>query len=179
MAAVAPEYPVSFVLDERHERTGTSQSLLKALRASGPGGVLWLDGDLVFDGRLLGRLAALMATEQSFVCVNGPAATGDEALTSTVDGQGLVTVVSRSRTGGLGEAVGINYIASQDKQALVEHLEGCADQDRFERGIERALTAGLRIRPVDTGEFFAVKVDSAADLERADQEVSRSVTSAA
>lgn len=178
MGALAPEHPVSFVLNERYERTNTSKSLLAALRASGPGGVLWLNGDVVFDGRLLGKVAPLVAAEQSFVCVND-AACGDEEVKYRVDDYGFVTVLSKSVTDGLGEAVGINYIASQDKAALVEHLEACADQDYFERGIETAIEKGLKVRPVDISEYFAVEVDFTADLERANQEVSRTVTSAA
>ncbi len=178
MAAVAPEYPVSFVLNEGYERTNTAKSLLRALRAAGPGGILWLNGDVVFDAALLDRVAPLVAAEQSFVCVND-AAVGDEEVKYRVDDYGFVTVLSKSVTDGLGEAVGINYIASQDKATLVEHLEGCTDQDYVERGIETAIEGGLKVRPVDISEFFVVEVDFTADLERANQEVSRTVTSAA
>jgi choline kinase len=178
MAAVAPEHAVSFVLNERHERTSTSKSLLKALRASAPGGVLWLDGAVVPDARRLERVAPFVAREQTFVCVDDTAAC-DEAVTYRVDDYGFVTVLSKSVTGGLGEAVGINYIASQDKAALVEHLERCADHDCVERGIETAIAAGLKVRPVDISAHVSVRVDVTADPERANQEVSRSVTSAA
>ena len=82
-------------------------------------------------------------------------------------------------TDGLGEAVGINYIASSDKATLIEHLERCTDQDYFERGIESAIDVGLKVRPVDISEFFVVEVDFADDLERANVEVSKTVTSAA
>lgn len=40
---------ISFVYNEIYDSTNTSKSLLKALRLSGPGGVLWLNGDVVFD----------------------------------------------------------------------------------------------------------------------------------
>jgi choline kinase len=178
MAAVAPGHDVSFVLNERYDRTNTSKSLLKALRASGPGGVLWLNGDVVFDAGLLDLVAPLIAREQTFVCVNR-ATVGDEEVSYRVDGYGFVTVLSKGVTDGLGEAVGINYIASHDKATLIEHLEGCADQDYFERGIETAVAAGLKVRPVDISAYFAVEVDFTADLERANQEVSKTVTSAA
>jgi choline kinase len=178
MAAVAPDHDVSFVLNERYEQTFTAKSLLRALRAAGPGGVLWLNGDVVFEPALLEHVAPLIAREQSFVCVNN-ATVADEAVTYRIDDYGFVTVLSKGVTDGLGEAVGINYIASHDRATLIEHLEGCADLDCVERGLQSAVGAGVKVRPVDISAFFAVEVDVTADLERANQEVSRTVTSAA
>jgi choline kinase len=169
---------VRYVFNERFDRTNTSKSLLKALRTSGPGGMLWLNGDVVFDGELLRRIAPLIRQDASFVCVN-TAAVGDEEVKYRVDRDGFVTVLSKTVTDGLGEAVGINYIASSDKASLIEHLEGCTDQDYFERGIELAIGAGLKVRPVDISEFFVVEVDFTEDLERANEEVGKTVTSAA
>jgi len=167
-----------FVLNERFDRTNTSKSLLKALRTSGSGGVLWLNGDVVFDGALLDHVAPLVREDVSFVCVN-TAAVGEEEVKYRVDDDGFVTVLSKTVTDGLGEAVGINYIASSDTAALAAHLEGCTDQDYFERGIETAIAAGLKVRPVDISEYFVVEVDFTEDLERANEEVGKTVTSAA
>lgn len=175
--AAAPD--VLYALNERYERTNTAKSLLKALRATQPGaGMLWLNGDVVFDPALLARIAPLIADDVSFVCVN-TAAVGDEEVKYRVDGDGFVTVLSKAVTDGLGEAVGINYIASSDRAMLVEHLENCTDEDYFERGIESAIESGLKVRPVDISEFFVVEVDFTDDLERANAEVSKTVTSAA
>ena len=175
---MAAEPDVRYVFNERFDRTNTSVSLLKALRAGGSGGMLWLNGDVVFDAPLLDRIMPAIRRDVSFVCVN-TAAVGDEEVTYRVDERGFVTVLSKGVTGGLGEAVGINYIASSDRAALVEHLERCADQDYFERGIESAIEAGLKVRPLDISEFFVVEVDFTGDLERANEEVGRTVTSAA
>jgi choline kinase len=169
---------VRYAFNERFERTNTSKSLLKALRTSEPGGMLWLNGDVVFDAGLLLRIAPLIRQDVSFVCVN-TAVVGEEEVKYRVDRDGFVTVLSKTVTDGLGEAVGINYIASSDKATLTEHLERCTDQDYFERGIESAIEAGLKVRPVDISEFFVVEVDFTDDLERANEEVGKTVTSAA
>jgi len=174
--AAAPD--VRYVLNERYERTNTSKSLLKALRTSGPGGMLWLNGDVVFEAGLLDRVVPMIRRDRSFVCVN-TAAVAEEEIKYRIDDQGFITVLSKTVTDGLGEAVGINYIASADKPMLIEHLERCADQDYFERGIESAIEAGLKVSPVDISEFFVVEVDFTADLERANEEVGKAVTSAA
>lgn len=168
-----------FVYNERYEHTNTSKSLLKALRLAPPGGVLWLNGDVVFDRALLAPVASTMAEDRSFVCVN-TAACGDEEVKYTASSDGLIQKLSKSVVGGFGEAVGINYIASADRATLVEHLEGCTDTDYFERGIETAIeTAGMPVLALDISEYFVVEVDFAADLERANVEVGKTVTSAA
>lgn len=173
----APE--AVFVYNERYEHTNTSKSLLRALRLCRPGGVLWLNGDVVFDPRLLERIAPAIAADHSFVCVNTEAV-GEEEVKYTASVDGLIEKLSKSVADGLGEAVGINYIASADRATLAEHLEGCTDTDYFERGIESAIeTAGMPVLALDISEFFVVEVDFAGDLERANVEVGRTVTPAA
>jgi CDP-glycerol glycerophosphotransferase len=173
----APE--ARFVYNERYEQTNTSKSLLKALRLVPPGGVLWLNGDVVFDPKLLAPVAAAIAEDRSFVCVNTEAC-GEEEVKYTASPDGLIEKLSKSVNDGLGEAVGINYIASADRATLVEHLEDCTDTDYFERGIESAIeTAGMPVLALSISEFFVVEVDFAGDLERANVEVGKTVTSAA
>lgn len=168
-----------FAFNHRFNRTNTSQSLLHALRLSVPGGVLWLNGDVVFESGLLERIRPTISADESFVCVN-TAAVGEEEVTYTLDEHGWVLQLSKALVGGLGEAVGINYVASTDKATLIEHLERCDDQDYFERGISSAIESGeLRVTALDISDFFVVEVDFAGDLERANSEVSKAVAPAA
>jgi CDP-glycerol glycerophosphotransferase len=156
-----------FAYNPEFERTNTSKSLLRALRTSQPGGVLWLNGDVVFDPAVLDQTTAFVAADQSFVCVD-TATVADEEVKYTLDADGFVQQLSKTVVGGLGEAVGINYVSGADKPLLVAHLEACADTDYFERGIETAIAqAGLRVRPLDISRFSAVEVDFPGDLERA------------
>jgi choline kinase len=92
----------------------------------------------------------------------------DEEVKYTLDGEGFVHELSKTVVGGLGEAVGINFVSAADKSALIEHLGACDVQDYFERGMETAIDQrGLRFRPVDISRFAAVEVDFEADLQRA------------
>ncbi|MEO6941706.1 MAG: phosphocholine cytidylyltransferase family protein, partial [Terrimesophilobacter sp.] len=69
---------------------------------------------------------------------------------------------------GLGEAVGINFISGDGKAALVRQLARVNDQDYFERGVELAIDEdGLRVEPMDISDLYAVEVDFAEDLVRA------------
>lgn len=158
-----------FVYNESYDQTNTCKSLLKALRASHEGPVLWMNGDVVFDPAILDRLKTHIDAGETVIAVN-TAAVSDEEVKYTVDDEGMVKELSKTVVGGLGEAVGINAIAAQDKAALIKRLEECADQDYFERGIELAIEKdGVRVHPVDISDLFAVEIDFETDLERANQ----------
>jgi choline kinase len=157
----------SFVYNEQYDQTNTSKSLLRALRASSSGGVLWMNGDVVFDPEALRRAARLVRDEQSFVTVN-TSKVSDEEVKYTTTAEGYIAQLSKQVVGGLGEAVGINFVAKADKAVLVRQLAKVDAQDYFERGIELAIELdGLLFEPVDISDLYAVEVDFAEDLERA------------
>ncbi len=170
LEAIIERFPeATFVYNEFYDQTNTSKSLLKALRASGDGGVLWLNGDVVFDPQVLVRVTPHMNENQSFVVVN-TAKVSDEEVKYTLDADGLIAQLSKQVVGGLGEAVGINYVAAQDKAALIQRLMQVDDTDYFERGIELAIEQdGLKFQAVDISDLYAVEVDFAEDLERANE----------
>jgi choline kinase len=156
-----------YVYNEKYDATNTSKSLLRALRAT-RGGTLWMNGDVVFDPLILDRAAALILAGQSFVTVD-TSRVDDEEVKYTLDPNGNIAELSKNVNAGLGEAVGINYVATKDRAALIRHLERARDHDYFERGIETAIAARqLTVRPLDISDLFAVEVDFAADLIRAD-----------
>ena len=157
----------NFVYNEQYDQTNTSKSLMRALRASAPGGVLWMNGDVVFDPETLERAAKLVARDQSFISVN-TSRVADEEVKYTTDAEGYIRELSKTVKGGLGEAVGINYVARDDKAVLLRQLGRVGDQDYFERGIELAIEQNkLLFEPVDISDLYAVEVDFAEDLERA------------
>ena len=162
---------VSYIYNEAYDQTNTSKSLLKALRNSHESGVLWLNGDVVFDSRVLQRVSERMKNEKSFVCVN-TSAVGEEEVKYNVDNRGFINALSKRVENALGEAVGINYISSHHKSSAIKNLEACADNDYFERGLEMAIEKdGIEIEPVDISDLFAVEVDFQADLDRANSQI--------
>ena len=158
---------VDYVYNDVYDQTNTSKSLLRALKATGKGGVLWMNGDVVFDPLVLGRAIALIEADQSFVTVN-TAKVSDEEVKYTVGRDGFIQELSKTVENGIGEAVGINYISSRDKAAFIRQLQRVGDQDYFERGLELAVAHdGLKLQPLDITDLYAVEVDFAEDLERA------------
>ena len=170
LEAIIERFPeATFVYNEFFDQTNTSKSLLKALQASGDGGVLWLNGDVVFDPQVLVRVTEFIELNQSFVVVN-QSKVSDEEVKYTLDDSGFISELSKQVVGGLGEAVGINFVGSQDKAALIQRLIQVDDQDYFERGIELAIeNDGLRFKAVDISDLYAVEIDFAEDLDRANE----------
>ncbi|MGB0675919.1 MAG: phosphocholine cytidylyltransferase family protein, partial [Candidatus Nanopelagicales bacterium] len=160
---------VTYIYNEAYDQTNTNRSLLKALRLSTEGGVLWMNGDVVFDPQVLEKVSGLMEADTSFICVD-TAAVGDEEVKYTVDDDGYVDELSKQVVNARGEAVGINFVSASDKTTLIDRLSECSDADYFERGIELAISHdSMRVIPVDIGEFFAVEVDFEEDLTRANE----------
>jgi choline kinase len=89
----------------------------------------------------------------------------EEEVKYALDGGGNVSELSKSVERALGEAIGINFVAAQDRETLIRHLEACDDSDYFERGIETAIAAGeLVVKPVSVSRYAAIEVDTEEDL---------------
>lgn len=170
LEAIIERFPeATFVYNEYYDQTNTSKSLLKALRAAPDGGVLWLNGDVVFDPQVLVRVTEFIEADQSFVVVN-TSKVSDEEVKYTLDASGHIDQLSKTVAGGLGEAVGINFVAGRDKAALIARLDQVGEQDYFERGIELAIELDeLRFKAIDISDLYAVEIDFAEDLERANE----------
>jgi choline kinase len=171
VVAAAPN-GVAFVHNPHYASSNTAKSLLAALEQVPAGAVLWLNGDVVFQPEVLERGLTGTGPQQTMVWVNTEAV-GEEEVKYTLDGGGFVRELSKTVVGGLGEAVGINLVSAADRALLTEHLRRCAPQDYFERALETAIAEGLQVRPVDISGLFAVEVDFAEDLTRANSELQR------
>lgn len=167
LEAIIERFPeATFVYNEFYDQTNTSKSLLKALKSSEDGGVMWMNGDVVFDPEVLTRIKPKILADESFVVVN-TSKVSDEEVKYTLDSDGFINELSKIVVGGLGEAVGINYVSSGDKMKLIQRLEEVGDQDYFERGIEVGIINDrLKFQAIDISDLYAIEVDFAEDLER-------------
>jgi choline kinase len=170
LEAIIERFPeATYVYNEEYDQTNTSKSLLRALKASCDGGVLWMNGDVVFDPQVLVRVTPLIESDESFVTVNH-SSVAEEEVKYTLDTNGYVAELSKTVVGGLGEAVGINFVSSTDKAAIIKRLTEVEDQDYFERGVEIAIAhAEVKFKAVDISDLYAVEVDFAEDLARANE----------
>ena len=82
VTACFPE--AEFVRNDAYPHTNTSRSLLQGLRRTGDGGVLWLNGDVVFDARILDTLRPLIGrTRASSASTRMPSARKRSSTPST------------------------------------------------------------------------------------------------
>ncbi len=162
---IMEEFPeLTYIYNPVFDQTNTSKSLLRGLRKSKGNGVLWLNGDVVFESKVLNKLKPYIDQDQSFVAVNN-SAVAEEEVKYTVNEKGFINEISKTVKNALGEAVGINYISSKDIDTLTNYLEACDNNDYFERGIEMAIEDNvLDILPVNISEYICMEVDFEEDL---------------
>ena len=157
---------VSYVYNQFFDRTNTSKSLLKALKTHKNKSILWLNGDVVFDDKLFEVLKADIEANNSFISVN-TSRVAEEEVKYTLK-EGYVHELSKEVKNGLGEAVGINFISSNDLAPFVAKLEECGNQDYFEKGLELAIRdENLKIKALDISKYDCIEVDFKEDLENA------------
>ena len=157
---------VNYVYNPFFDRTNTSKSLLQALKKHRGKSVLWLNGDVVFDEKLLSVLKDDIRQNNSFISVNTSSVADEEVKYSLKDG--YVHELSKEVKNGLGEAVGINFIASKDLDIFITQLEKCGDNDYFEKGLEMAIAKNkLKLKAIDISKYNCIEVDFKEDLRNA------------
>jgi choline kinase len=157
---------VNYVYNPFFDRTNTSKSLLQALKKHRGKSVLWLNGDVVFEEKLISELQDDIEQNNSFIAVNTSSVADEEVKYTLKDG--FVFNLSKEVTNGLGEAVGINFISSNDLDIFIDQLERCADNDYFEKGLEMAIAENnLKIKAIDISKFNCIEVDFKEDLKNA------------
>jgi choline kinase len=155
---------LTYIYNPFFDRTNTSKSLLQALRKNRDKSVMWFNGDVVFDRQILDILYPYIKSKTSFVAVNTSKVAEEEVKYTLKDG--YINELSKTVKNGLGEAVGINFIASKDIQHFINRLEECDDNDYFERGLELAIEKdGIKITAVDISAYNCMEIDFVEDLE--------------
>lgn len=157
---------LTYIYNPIFDRTNTSKSLLQALKKYRNESVLWFNGDVVFDENLLNVLLPHIKTNHSFVAVN-TSKVGEEEVKYSLK-NGVIHELSKKVKNALGEAVGINFISSNDIKIFIERLEECDDNDYFERGLELAIeNDGVQVKAVDISGYNCMEIDFLEDLENA------------
>ena len=159
---ITQKYPdLSFVYNDRYDRTNTAASLLLALEKTNEDDILWLNGDVVFDGDILRLIQKNPGHNLVFV---KRGSCGAEEVKYSVDRDGAILNISKTVCNALGEAVGINFIKKQDLPTFIACLAECTPADFFEKAVELAIERGVRFFPVDIGTDFCTEIDFEEDL---------------
>lgn len=166
-----PDIPVHY--NAAYATTNTAKTLLGALHGTpADEGVLWANGDLVFDEEVLRALAEYIEKEQSAVVVD-TSAVGEEEVKYRME-HGFISELAKTIPSdeALGEAVGINYVSPRDKGEFLFWLDKVEQQDYFEKAMTEAIQqSGVQFAPVDITGHLAIEVDTIADLAHANGEL--------
>ncbi|WP_203296352.1 phosphocholine cytidylyltransferase family protein [Luteirhabdus pelagi] len=155
---------LAYIYNPYFDTTNTSKSLVRALRKCKGESVLWFNGDVVFDGKLLEDLMPHLEEDTSFVAVNTNQV-GEEEVKYTLK-EGVIDQLSKTVENGLGEAVGVNFVSKNDLDAFIARLDECEEQDYFERGIELMIEKdNAKVKAVDISNFNCMEIDFREDLE--------------
>ena len=157
---------LTYIYNPFFDQTNTSKSLLRALKKYKDKSVLWINGDVVFDKHIFDKLQPLITAKTSFVAVNTNKVGEEEVKYVLKDG--YINQLSKTVKNGAGEAVGINFISSDDIPIFINRLEECDNNDYFERGLELAINKDdLKIKAVDISQYNCMEIDFIEDLENA------------
>ena len=159
----------SLVLNPDYATTNTAKSLLIGLQAAQPGGVLWMNGDVVFSENALSACSSLVAQDISFSVVN-ESQVADEEVGYTTDANGVITSIGKKVPRAIGEAFGINYVGSEDRSAIDGLLKKARKDDFFEAAMNLASQSRtVRFETVLVGASEAIEVDTKEDLAQAQE----------
>lgn len=166
MSLIMEEYPdVYYSYNPVYYVTNTSKSLLHCLQHLDDD-IIWLNGDVVFDGNIVKEL--LQASPYNQVCVDKKRC-AEEEVKYRVNASGDITEISKSVKEPLGEAVGINLVRRESLPQFVEALRRCEDLDYFEKGIEFCVQQNMVWKPLDISAYRCIEVDFSEDLDAARQ----------
>jgi len=155
---------LNYIYNPLFDKTNTSKSLLIALKKIHNTSILWINGDVVFDQNIFELLDKHIQANTTFVAVNTNQVGIEEVKYTLKDG--YINELSKSVKNGLGEAVGINFIASKDIKKFIKRLEECNDSDYFERGLEIAIEKdNLKVKAIDISRYNCMEIDFVEDLE--------------
>jgi len=157
---------LTFIYNERYSTTNTAKSLLKALKKVKRGDVLWLNGDVVFDEKVIPKIITKsISSNKSCVLVDNKRC-GEEEVKYDVEKTGDISLLSKEVKNGKGEALGINLVLEEDIPNLIKNLEKVMDQDYFEKALENMIiNEGTKFAPVNSSGLFCQEIDFPEDLE--------------
>jgi choline kinase len=170
----ADAYPeLRRLVNYRYETTNTAKSLLVGLSNITNEPILWFNGDLFYDSKVITHLEKVVSKEKSTIFVKSQKSYLDEeAMKISLSLFPLckrITAISKNLRNKKIEAVGINFIASKDLISFKEMLEKVPDEAYFEQAMELGLREKIfKLRVYDLGENFIAEVDFMKDLLEVD-----------
>lgn len=151
-----------YIYNNQYAHTNTAKSLLMAAQKLNDEDVIWINGDVIFEKRLIKKL---INTPQSCSLVDREKCGSEEIKYSCYD-DNCIKYISKVVKNALGESLGMNKIVNGDLNKFKKALFEVGDKDYFEAALEKlTLTRDLLLKPVDKEELYCKEIDFAEDLQ--------------
>jgi choline kinase len=148
------------------DSTNTAKSLFLAFESvTQESDVLWINGDVYFDDQALTFIKKKIESSQSFVGIQygNP---DEEAMKFITNGKGFLSSISKGISDAEGEAVGINFITSEDRPKLLNALKFIKDNDYDEKAMHELVTSkSFLFELADLTKSFVREIDFLSDLD--------------
>jgi choline kinase len=167
-----PSLEVEFILNPRFRDTNNAYSLSLANQALAGEEMLLLDGDIVFDHRILSGV--LTASYENCLAVRRSTDLDEEEVKVAVDDEWRVLQVGKevSMEFTLGESIGIESFSAAGTKRLFEILSRRIlveqrENEFYEASFQELVDTGTPIFVVDTGHLPCIEIDTLEDLREA------------
>jgi choline kinase len=167
-----PHLSVEMISNPRYSSTNNIYSLWLTRETIRGHGMLLLDGDILFDVKILDLL--LGSGHEDCLAVRTGRDLGREEIKVRVDQRGGVTDIGKDvdPRAALGESIGIELFSAEFVEALSAELQHLVQHQGlvtifYEAAFQRAIDRGRFLFAVDTGALPCIEIDTVEDLTSA------------
>ncbi len=171
-----PELNVEYITNEIYNSTNNIYSLWLAKDSILGNDILLLDSDIIFDSRIINKL--ITSGHKNCLAVRSDHVLGEEEIKVTVDEENYITEISKvvNPKEAVGESIGIELFDKEFNRKLFEILEDKMLRRKevnhfYEAAFEEAIQKGSKIFSVDVEGLRCIEIDTADDIQSAEEEV--------
>ena len=161
---------VSFAENPLYATTGNNYSLWSAHAHVGERDMLIMDGDLLFDSRLLTLL--IHSPHKNGLIIRRIGHLGAEEIKVEVNQSGIVTRIGKEidPAAAAGESIGIEKFSADTTQVLFETLSRRKVRNEFyEASFQEMIDGGVAVHAVDSSGLPCMEIDTVEDLTTANE----------
>ncbi len=171
-----PELEVEFITNEIYNSTNNIYSLWLAKDSVLANDILLLDSDIIFDNKIINKLVT--SGHKNCLAIRSDHVLGEEEIKVTVDEENFITEISKivSPKEAIGESIGIELFDKDFTKQLFEILDDKMLNRKevnhfYEAAFEEAIQKGNKIAAVDVEGLRCIEIDTADDIQSAEEEV--------
>ncbi|MBN1397157.1 MAG: phosphocholine cytidylyltransferase family protein [Bacteroidetes bacterium] len=169
-----PGIKAAFITNEIFASTNNIYSLWLAKEAVKSKDFLLLDGDIVFDRKIIDLL--LNGKRHSALALRTNGHVGEEDMKVMTDKDGFVKEINKtmSPADAAGESIGIELFLKDTSTILFDELEVMMEREKkvnvwYEEAFQRIVNLGTKIAAVDVGDLKCMELDTVEDFRSADK----------